>query len=103
MRGQSNSHGNDRNDAGDPPAVRGKARKIDHAPYYWDHRGIHPLETLDNLGHFLEEVRVFFFLGGGAPRHLDLEHMRQNRNAEMERQAAEEDGHQWQPLEVLKE
>lgn len=55
-------------------------------------------------GRDLIEERGFGLLFcGGAPRHVGAEHVRSNGLANVDRDAAEEDGEQRQPLEILKE
>lgn len=61
------------------------------------------LEGLQNLGNLLEKVRVLLLLGCSTPLHVHVEQVRHQREADVERQAAEEDGHHGGPLEVLKQ
>lgn len=58
-------------------------------------------EVLDDLGDFLKKGRVLGLLGRRAPRHVDAKQMAENGLADVQGDAAEEDGNERQPLEVL--
>lgn len=77
--------------------------EVDHAADHGDGEGVHPLEALEDLGHLLEEVTGDGLLGGGAPLHVDAEHVRAEGEEEVETDAAEEDGEHGHPHEVLEE
>lgn len=58
------------------------------------------LELLEHLGHLDEEVGEFGFLGRRPPRHVDLEHVGQERLRDVQGQAAQEDTQHEGPFEV---
>jgi hypothetical protein len=103
VRRQQDRERHDGGQVGDLPAPGGGGTEIDHPADQGQDAGVHPLEIAEDLGYLLEEVRVVLFLGGGAPLHVDAEHVREDRQVEVEGQAAEEDREQAQPFEVLEE
>lgn len=72
------------------PPSRSKTPEVDHGPDHGDRAHVHVLEGFEDLGHFLEEVGVLGFFGGGAPFHVDAEHVGEKREVEVEGEAAEE-------------
>ena len=58
---------------------------------------------LEDLGNLEEKVGLVELLGRGAPRHVDLEHVREEGLAQVQAQPAEEDDEHGQPLEVFDE
>ena len=84
------------------------------APQRGEHKGAHNhargtrdaedkrvLEFLHYLWDFFKECRVFYFLGCCAPYHVDAEHVAEKGLADVHREAADEDGHEEDPAEVL--
>ena len=101
MRSQHNSERNSSRWPGDLPTPWREAAQVDHAADARHDEHVHPLEVLEDLGDLLEEIRGFGFLGGGAPLHVDAEHVSEQREEDVEGDAAEEDGEHGHPLEVL--
>jgi hypothetical protein len=60
-------------------------------------------EALHEARNFFKEGCVFDFLGGCAPGHVDFEEMTEKRLRDVDRDAAEEDGKQEEPFEVLED
>ena len=60
-------------------------------------------EVLEDLGDLDEEIGELEFLRRRAPRHVDLEHVREDGLGDVDRDAAEEDEEHEEPLEVLGE
>lgn len=58
-------------------------------------------EVLEHLGHLDEEVGELEFLCRCAPRHVDLEHVREDGFGDVNGDAAEEDEEHKEPLEVF--
>ena len=83
-----------------PVRVR-ESSQVNHTANDQENEDVHPLERLEDLGQLLEEVGVLLLLGGGAPLHVDVEEVGQQRERDVEGDAAEEAGHQRRPLEVL--
>ena len=61
------------------------------------------LELLEQLGHLGEEGGVLGLLAGRAPLEVDAEHVGQDGLADVQAHAAQEDGQQRHPLEVLEQ
>ena len=72
-------HGEDGDEIFDLPVRRDEfaSRENDHAGDTEQGERHAKLEFLEHFGDFDEEVGEFSFLGGGAPCHIDLEHMRE--------------------------
>lgn len=100
---EHNRQWHDGRDDVDLVSVRCEFSEVDHAADHGDGEAVHPLEALENLGHFLEEVTGDGLLGGGSPLHVDAEHVGAESEEEMETDAAEEDGEHGHPHEVLEE
>jgi hypothetical protein len=60
-------------------------------------------KVLENLGYFNEEIREFQLFGGGAPRHVDLEHVGQEGLRQMDGDTTKEDEEAEEPLEILEQ
>ena len=75
----------------------------DEAGHGDDGKGHAEPELLEHLGHLDEEVGELELLGRRAPRHVDLEHVREDGLGDVDRDAAEEDEEHEEPLEVLGE
>lgn len=58
-------------------------------------------ERFEDLGNLLEEVRVLLLLGCCTPLHVDVKQVREQCQADMERETAEENRHHGCPLEIL--
>lgn len=78
MRHDHDGQRDDSNRLRNLPTPGGKRTEVDHATDDGQERSIHPLETLEDLGHLLEEIRVSFLLGCRAPGQLDAEHVRED-------------------------
>jgi hypothetical protein len=85
------------------PAVWGEVAEIDHGANHREHEHVHPLEALPDLGQLSEEVGVVLFLCSRTPAHIDREHVRKDRQEDMEGDTTEEDHEERHPLEVLEE
>ena len=74
-------HGQDSDEVLDPPVIRDERRNSqdDHGDDAEKRKRNGELEALEHLGHLDEEIRELGFLGRRAPRHVDLEHVRQQR------------------------
>ena len=59
------------------------------------------LEAAQDSQRFLAEIDLLGLLSCGAPRHIDLEEVREQGLREMERETAHEDGEHGNPLDVL--
>jgi len=71
MRSQYDSHRHRRRRARDLPSARRKAAQVDHTNNTNDAEDVHPLEALENLWHFFEEITSFGFFGRCTPiRHI---------------------------------
>lgn len=94
MTSSNRTHWQNRNEVLDPPAPRHKVgtRKYYHSNNTQQRKRERPLEAFHHLGHLDEEVTRFCCLGRRAPRHVDLEHVGQERGADVQTQPAEEDG-----------
>ena len=79
------------------------ARKDDHHGHQCDadRKGI--FEAPDHQLHLVEEFDVGGLLGGGAPAHVDGEHVRENGLGNVEGDTAEEDGEEGNPGEVFED
>lgn len=58
------------------------------------------LEAFKQARNLLEEVDFLVLLGRRAPAHVDAEEMAQQSLRDVQRQTAQEDGHQRDPLDV---
>lgn len=85
----------------DSPVPRDEQRADDHAGRHGDAEDKRVLEPLEETGHLLEEGDVFDFFGRGAPGHVDLEEVAEQGLRDVHGEAAEEDGHEEEPLEVF--
>jgi hypothetical protein len=82
----------------------GDERRFRHDDHGCDHGERHAdgvFERLGHLGDFHEEVGELDFLAGCAPRHVDAEHVAEQRLRDVERHAAEEDDEHEAPGEVF--
>jgi hypothetical protein len=81
------THRQYRNEIVDLPAIRHKAALCqgDHTDDSEQSKEDAELEPLDDFRDLDEEVAEFCFLAGGAPRHVDLEHVRQQGLRDMQR------------------
>lgn len=84
-------------------AQRTHTRKRDHTSDHHHAKSKGEFELAENGGDLVEERRLGLLLGRRAPRHIDAEHMRRNRLADVDGDAAEEDGQERQPFQVLEE
>ena len=75
----------------------------DQAGHGDDGEGHAEPEVLEDLGHLDEEVGELEFFRRRAPRHVDLEHVREDGLGDVDGDAAEEDEEHEEPLEVLGE
>ena len=87
----------------DPPENRYEPRQNNHHSSRERAERQRPLEVLQNLRDLDEEIRVFGFLARGAPHHLDGEHVGDDGLADVQRDAAEEDGEEGDPADVFPE
>ena len=92
-----------RNENVNPPEFGHEPGHGDHHPGTREAEDEGELELLHDLGHLLEEGRVFGFFAGGAPRHVDAEHVRQDGLGDVQADAAEEDHKERDPGEVLEQ
>ena len=95
----------DSNEVGDAPAVRHERRNgQDNHGDHTEQRETHtPLEAAQHLRHLLEEVALLGLLARRAPRHVDAEHMAQQRLAHVQRQSAQKTSQHERPLQVLEQ
>lgn len=102
MTRRDSRHGQDGDEIANLPVRRdevGRGEK-DHADDADGGEEHAELELLENFWHLDEEVGEFGFLGRRAPRHVDLEHVGQERLGDVERQATQEDTQHEGPFEV---
>ena len=102
MTNRNGRHGQNRHEILNLPIRRDEIarRKHDHARQT-EHGEEHAeLEFLEHFGHLDEEVGELGFFGGGAPGHVDLEHVREEGLRDVEGEAAEEDAEHECPFEV---
>ncbi len=100
----SENDGRQRPDGGeeiDAPKRRRDGGQTDHARGAQEAEQKREFEFLEEFGNFLEEGGILDFLGRGAPAHVDGEHVAEQGLADVQGEAAEEDGEQEDPLEVL--
>ena len=83
--------------------MRRKASKKDQHGRPDNADGKRELEPLDDARNLLEECDIFRFLGRGAPRHVDAEHVREDGLRDVHGDATEEDRQERDPGEVLQE
>ena len=103
MRAKHNSH---RHSCRNPiylPATRSKTPQINHARNTNRDENIHPLERLEDLRDFLEEIGHLGLLGSRAPFHVNTEHVGKESEEEVEGDPSKEDGEHWHPFEILDE
>lgn len=75
----------------------------DHARNHHDAEKHREPELAQHFRHLDEEVRELQLLRRRAPRHVDLEHVREDGLGDVDRDTAQEDEEQEEPLEVLNE
>ena len=80
-----------------------RRRQEDHANDPDEGESDTELEFLEHLGHLDEEIGKLGFLGGGAPGHVDFEHVREQGLGHVEGQAAKEDAEHEDPFEVFED
>ena len=85
------------------PTPRRKTSKENHDSHKRHNTHIHPLKALENLRHLLKEITVLRLLRRRTPLHINTEHMRQQRQIQMETQPAKENSEQRHPREVLEQ
>ena len=69
------------------PSIR-RQRQENHAGNPRQCKEHAKLESLSDFRDLDEEVRGFYFFGGGAPNHVVAEHVRENGGGDVEREAA---------------
>ena len=96
-------HGQDGDEIGDPPIGRNKRRasEDDHADDEDEGEDEGEFEFFENLGDFLEEIRVFGFFGGCSPGDVDFEHMAEKGVGDVEGETTEENSEHEGPFEVF--
>ena len=104
----TNGHGRQGEDSHeilDLPVVwyEGCCGEHDHAHDAEEGKGEAELELLDDFRDFDKEVGEFGFLGGGAPGHVDFEHVGEESGGDVERKTTQENGEHENPLEVLED
>jgi hypothetical protein len=65
----------DSDEVGDTPEMWNTKSSCDHDSSRKEAEDKSALESFDKFGHFLEEARLFDFLCGSAPGHINLEEM----------------------------
>ncbi len=103
MRAEHNSH---RQSCRNPiylPAFRSKTSQINHAHNTNRDKNIHPLERLEDLRDFLEEIGRLGLLRSRAPFHVDAKHMGKESKEKVEGNSTKEYGEHWHPFKVLDE
>jgi hypothetical protein len=105
MAARHRGHGQDGDKIGDAPGIGHIAGggQHHHAGDAKEGKADRVLELLDHLGHLDEEVGELGLLAGGAPAHVDLEHVGEQRLGDVEGEATEEDGQHEDPLDVLEQ
>ena len=101
MEDEVQRKGNDCSEIVDPPVCRRESAKVDHAADDDDDTDIHPFVRLNEERNLLEEVGVLLLLARGSPLHVDVEKVGKKSQGDVERDTAEETGHERRPLEVL--
>jgi hypothetical protein len=94
------SHGEHGGNDADLPVLGNDESHDDHGGRHANAESECVLELLDDIGDSLPEGDVFEFLGGSSPLHIDAEEMTEERLRDVERNTAEEDGQERDPLEV---
>ena len=100
----------------DDSAQREDGSELGDAPVPWDNQGStdhasgaseaeeeSPLEALEESRKFFKESNILNFLGGGAPGHVNADEMAENGLEDVDRDATHEDGHEWEPHEILED
>jgi hypothetical protein len=102
MTRRHGGHGQNRDEILNLPVGRdeGTRGEDDHADDAEDGKGHAELEALEDFGNLDEEVGEFHFFRGGAPGHVDLEHVGEEGSGDVEGEAAEEDAKHKGPFEV---
>ena len=106
MTARDRSHGQYGHEILDHPIRRNdlaRRRQKDHTDDTDNRKSDTELEFLEHLGHLDEEIGKLGFLGGGAPGHVDFEHVREQGLGHVEGQAAEEDAEHEDPFEVFED
>ena len=100
MTRQYTDRGPNRHKIRDPPLLRDYAldAQDNHARSHEDAEGECEAEFVEDFGDFLEEGRVVDFFCGGAPGHVDGEEVREDGLGDVHGEAADEDGHEGEPL-----
>lgn len=87
----------------DPPIPRQRNRACDHNPGTCEAEKEGPFEAFQQPGKFFEKGGVFDFFYGGSPAHADLEEVAEERLGYVNGDAAQEDGEEKEPFEVLED
>ncbi|QSZ36810.1 hypothetical protein DSL72_006693 [Monilinia vaccinii-corymbosi] len=87
----------------DPPIPRHEDGAHDHAGRHGNAEDKRVLEFAEQTRDLFEEGDIFDFLGGGAPGHVDLEEVAEERLGDVHGEAAEEHGHEEEPFEVFED
>lgn len=103
MRAKHDSHWQSCRDSSYLPAFGSKTSQVDHARNANYDTNIHPLERLEDLWDFLEEIRRLGLFRSCAPFHVDAEHMGEESKEKVEGESTKEDGEHRHPLEILDE
>ena len=100
MTARHRRHGQDGHEILDLPIRRDERRggQDDHADDPDKGEKHAELELLEHLGHFDEEVGELSFLGGGAPGHVDFEHVCEKSLGDVQGETAKEDAEHKGPL-----
>lgn len=85
------------------PPARCKVPEVDHGADGCKHQHVHPLEAFPDLRNFPKEVGVLLFFCGGAPAHVDIEHVSANSQEDVKGNASEKEDEERGPLGVLQE
>ena len=81
------------------PSIR-RQRQEHHASNPRQSKEHAKFESLSDFRDLDEEVRGFYFFGGGAPSHVVAEHVGKDGGGDVEGEAAEEDGEKQGPFEI---
>jgi hypothetical protein len=84
-----------------PPHGRERVRPGDHQSHHRKTKQECETELLDQFRHLGEKRRVFDFFGCRAPRHVDLEHVREKGLRDVQADAGEEDAEEGHPFEIF--
>lgn len=101
MRDNRDAQRNYSRDSLDLPTTWGIAAQVNHHDDAKKHCYEKVFERAEDLGYFLEKIRILLFFVRGSPLHVNSKHVSKNGQAQMEGEASEKYGEHGHPLEIL--